>query len=162
MFKAGIIAVAVCAAAAGTAFWFKTGFLGSCFDRHAAHPRTTRQSALEGTSCPRSPGPILIRNAATRVQITHACRCRCRECGAGGSEAPSGQALSEQDDDARLRRSGSSHPPACWESSASSRFPVCCGLSISGSPVTHMIVARPLFSMRARDCTDSIEWPLLA
>jgi hypothetical protein len=26
MFKAGIIAVAVCAAAAGTAFWFKTGF----------------------------------------------------------------------------------------------------------------------------------------
>ena len=38
---------------------------GSCFYRHAVNSRNARQSALERTSGSRSPGTILIRNAAT-------------------------------------------------------------------------------------------------
>ena len=69
MFKAGIIAFAISAAAAGTTFWLKTGFDAKSADHVSTGMPSilemARQSALERTSRSRSPGTILIRNAAT-------------------------------------------------------------------------------------------------
>jgi len=69
MFKAGIIAFAICVAAVGTTFWLKTGFDAKSADHVSTGMPSilemARQSALERTSRSRSPGTILIRNAAT-------------------------------------------------------------------------------------------------
>ena len=80
MFKAGIIAFAICVAAVGTTFWLKTGFDAKSADHVSPGMPSilemARQSALERTSCSRSPGTILICNRYGLAQKKARDKCR--------------------------------------------------------------------------------------